>query len=456
MNRILFEAAERFNLSTSSAEDDIYERVWKWEDDPENQLKKCQSDEAYTVSPFLGIWNGEAFVYTQKSASLGIWDFAKLLWRYGTAPLRANRLTKEVINRFLRLYEDPLFPWVSLTDAVRVVGLDTVTTKTAESLFKQRGMWGEFAREIVQASTRVNYAQHLSAIHSLESLVCLATEGAMAVRGGNWQMFDAMIHEATRDVRLNTSVTAVEYNSDGLYSVASTSPHSSDIEHFDDVIIATPLQFSGIDINSPSARLPDTIPYVQLHVTLFSTPRALSPSAFNLSGSESVPTFVLTTLQPDEDPGDDLEYGAGKAGFFSISVVKKGRNPHSLPPGRPERIYKIFSDKRVDDAFLARILGVEEPSSESCERDENEDPHRFCGLDENDVSWIHRKVWHSYPFELPRVTFEELRLGESLWYTSGIESFISTMETSALAGKNIAKLVVNEWVKSPETEKTEL
>jgi len=64
----------------------------------------------------------------------------------------------------------------------------------------------------------------------------------------------------------------------------------------------------------------------------------------------------------------------------------------------------------------------------------------------DDISWVYRKLWQSYPYEFPRVTFEELRLDENLWYTSGIESFISTMETSALMGKNVARLVVDEWV----------
>ena len=32
-----------------------------------------------------------------------------------------------------------------------------------------------------------------------------------------------------------------------------------------------------------------------------------------------------------------------------------------------------------------------------------------------------------------------------MWYTSGIESFISTMETSSLMGMNVARLVNDGW-----------
>ena len=66
---------------------------------------------------------------------------------------------------------------------------------------------------------------------------------------------------------------------------------------------------------------------------------------------------------------------------------------------------------------------------------------------------MYEKVWQSYPVESPRVTFEALRLDDvedddragKVWYTSGIEGFISTMETSSLMGMNVARLVVDGW-----------
>jgi hypothetical protein len=79
----------------------------------------------------------------------------------------------------------------------------------------------------------------------------------------------------------------------------------------------------------------------------------------------------------------------------------------------------------------------------------------FDGIDrlgKHDISWSYEKVWHSYPYELPRLSFERIRLeGElmdprGIWYTSGIESFISTMETSALMGKNVARLIANDFM----------
>lgn len=62
------------------------------------------------------------------------------------------------------------------------------------------------------------------------------------------------------------------------------------------------------------------------------------------------------------------------------------------------------------------------------------------------ISWYYPHVWHSYPYEYPRVTFEETELARGLYYTSGIESFISTMETSALMGMNVAQLIIDDYL----------
>ena len=43
------------------------------------------------------------------------------------------------------------------------------------------------------------------------------------------------------------------------------------------------------------------------------------------------------------------------------------------------------------------------------------------------------------------MTFEGPELARGFYYTSGIESFISTMETSALMGMNVAQLIVDDY-----------
>lgn len=60
---------------------------------------------------------------------------------------------------------------------------------------------------------------------------------------------------------------------------------------------------------------------------------------------------------------------------------------------------------------------------------------------------IHRQFPSAYPYIYPRISFSELILDENFWYTSGIEELSSSMEMSSLMGWNVAKLVVDGWMR---------
>lgn len=62
------------------------------------------------------------------------------------------------------------------------------------------------------------------------------------------------------------------------------------------------------------------------------------------------------------------------------------------------------------------------------------------------ITWYYHHEWKSYPYLFPRVTFEDPELARGFYYTSGMESFISTMETSALMGMNVARLVMDDYL----------
>ncbi|KAI4722727.1 putative prenylcysteine lyase [Aureobasidium sp. EXF-10727] len=405
VNHNLVDAAKEFNLSTSGIR------------------------EVSTEGPVLGIWNGREFVYTQSSGG-SWWDTAKLFWKYGLAPLKTVKLMKSTVGKFLKMYEEPYFPWKSLSQVAYELGLTTATASTGEQFLDQNGIGKLFAQDIIQASTRVNYAQNLPLIHGLEAMVCMATDGAQAIEGGNWQIFSHMLTASRATVHLNNTVGKVEKLKDATYMISTRETESStkfSQQTFDDVVLAGPYQYSNIDFDPKPRHVPDSIPYVQLHVTLFTSKHKLSPKAFNLSLDEAVPQVVLTTLPPGEHYGSNPK-GVGSPGFFSISLLRPSMDTRG-GKNELEYVYKIFSPGALNETFMANILGL--PADKAISKD--------------DVSWMCRKVWNSYPYEYPRVTFEELQLDDGLWYTAGIESFISTMETSSLMGKNIARLMVDAW-----------
>ncbi|ATZ57511.1 hypothetical protein BCIN_15g00860 [Botrytis cinerea B05.10] len=396
----------------------------------------------------LGIWDGAEFVYTQKDSDWKYWDIAKMFWKYGLAPLKTQRLMKTVVAKFLQLYEAPYFPFRSLTERIEELDLKSVASVTGEQFLAQNNIEGSFTTDLIQASTRVNYGQNLNVIHGVETMVCMAIEGAMQIQGGNWQIFDNMIQSSNATVRLNHTITEISQVRDQeKYNVKTITTDATGVSHineepFDTIIIAAPLQYADIKMASDLLQhTPDEIPYVTLHVTLFTSPYGLNPAYFNLGPNEQVPTAILTTLPKNIPAPTDPKEFAGPVGFFSISTLRRVINPTTL---EYENLYKIFSPRPLTSEFLSSILNSEVPVPE--------DLTTISPTANNTITWYYPHVWNSYPYEYPRVTFEEIQLAPGIYYTSGIESFISTMETSALMGKNVARLVVDDFVKSTETD----
>ncbi|ODH38739.1 hypothetical protein ACO22_02212 [Paracoccidioides brasiliensis] len=413
----------------------------------------------------LGVWDGREFEFLQERGGLYWWSIFKLIYRYGWAPMKTQNLMKSTLNRFLKLYKFPYFPFQSLSDAAMSAGLAEATWTSGAEYLKDNGVSEQFAREIIQASTRVNYGQNLPLIHGLETMVCMATDGAVAVEGGNWQIFQSMLNASKATVHLNSPVTSIELSGNKTYKVTHRNPDNTLAEDtVDHVVIANPFQFSNISISPRLKRPIDSPHYVNLHVTIFATPYKLSPSYFKMPADSSVPEVVLTTLPPDVKLGARTD-GVGPAQFWCISTLQKVQPPETtrngLPPG-PHYVYKIFSPKQLKASFLSQILGIDgvrlldNNSTSNTDDDGGEATYRddqsIADISPSHISWSYEKVWQSYPYLYPRVTFEDIKLAPNLWYTSGMESFISTMETSSLSGMNVAALILSEWVSKFETK----
>ncbi|AEO59708.1 hypothetical protein MYCTH_2308190 [Thermothelomyces thermophilus ATCC 42464] len=390
------------------------------------------------VDSVMGIWDGDRFVFTIDQNAPSWWKILKVIRKYGiSGPRKVQHLTATTVAKFLRLYEPQFFPFESLTQRAEDLGLLEVTGVTGEQYLEANDVDARYARGLVQASTRVNYASNLAQIHGLDTMVSMAADGALAVEGGNWQIFHEMIQRSGAVVALNTTVIGIDKVSDSTTSqqryavqTRSGSALDSSTTHpvtFDHVVLANPFQFSGISVGEGVLETAiDEIPYVQLHVTIFTSPYRLSPEFFGLPTSAKVPGMVLTTLAQSDTPSSGVG-GVGKAGFLSVSMLGQATNPQTK---RREYVYKIFSPEAVTPEFLSRLLGRSVPSG-------------FTGSD-SPISWYLPHVFNSYPRALPRVTFQDPVVGAGVYYTSGMESFISTMETNALMGKNVARLVVDD------------
>lgn len=125
---------------------------------------------------YTAIWDGESFVYQSEKGSSFLWDAAKLWWRYGFAPYRAVKLVKNAVGTFLRLYEEPYFPFRSLTQRAFELGLLRLTGVTGEEYLAENNV-----RFSVHALLLIEYVANLTVrlIRILRGTSCSRLRGSI-------------------------------------------------------------------------------------------------------------------------------------------------------------------------------------------------------------------------------------------------------------------------------------
>ncbi|KAG8962365.1 hypothetical protein FRC05_005372 [Tulasnella sp. 425] len=382
------------------------------------------------------LWDGDQVLFTYTGSW---WDNLKILWRYGyRSPSKTQALTQQMTDRVLTMYTPSLAHWTSIQGLSKALGFANYTTQSGFDLFTSQGVRPKFAEEMIEAATRVNYAQDVTTIHGVGAGVCMVAGGAAQIAGGNYKIFEEFIKRSGAKLHLNTTVSGLQKSLS-----ASTSKHvwtldgDSNIPStpYDHVILAAPFASSGITIQDSSASFLPKVEYVRLHVTLVSTTSSSArPERFGLQPGTHVGKFILTTEnrgdkgRPESssvicDTGSlDPAVGAGckqnlgsKPDFNSITYHQTFEHK-----GRKEHIWKVFSMEKKSNEWLEDVFG------------------------EGTVGWVYRKEWHSYPVLHPVRSFPPVQADEGLWYVNSMEPFISTMETETLSSRNIVDNLLKE------------
>ena len=100
-------------------------------------LNLTKRDPDYDENGLLVVWDGEKFVFQQSYTSWNWWNLAKLFWKYGMAPYRTQKLVDLTSAKFMKLYQEPHFPFRSLTTRAYELELTYLTGQTGEQFLSQ-------------------------------------------------------------------------------------------------------------------------------------------------------------------------------------------------------------------------------------------------------------------------------------------------------------------------------
>lgn len=301
-----------------------------------------------------------------------------------------------MLNRFMLYYEGfesrPVFETVD--EMLKWSGLYPLTQRTLEEELKDAGLSSRLISELVTVVTRINYGQSIS-ISGLAGAVSLAgsDSGLWAVEGGNWQLAARLINYSGAKLHLHEEINSILYVG-GYYVLNSTQGNSFNCKV---TVIATPLDELNIRF-TPSV----SVPTRRLHHTFTTFVRGLiNLEYFGFNHASEIPDLIGTLEVPDVP-------------FSSISILKKY--------GEEDMVYKMFSRTPADDSLLDQLFSVRKETI--------------------------RIDWPAYPhYKAPEVFAPILLDGMHLYYINSFENAASTMETSAVAAENVARLIISRLLR---------
>ncbi|XAR73146.1 Prenylcysteine oxidase [Bertholletia excelsa] len=349
----------------------------------------------------LGIWDGHKFIFKTLNSNFKYPFYQKILSfinsflmfsRYGFSLFRMTKFVETAVDSFLKYYESiesrPVFETVD--DMLKWSRLYDLTRRTLQEELLDAGLSPLLIQELVTVITRINYGQSVS-ISGLAGAVSLAGSGGglWSIEGGNWQMAAGLINSSHVKLHLHEEIESVSFLED-YYELNSTEGNSYQCEV---TVIATPLDEQNISFTPPIS-----IPKRELQHTHATFVRGLlNPAYFGMNTVSAIPELVGTM----ESPGIP---------FSSISVLKQHNET--------DMSYKIFSREPLDDALLNNIFRVRRETI--------------------------KINWGAYPrYKAPERFASFLLDGQHLYYVNAFENAASTVETSAVAAENVARLIIS-------------
>ncbi|XP_054853594.1 prenylcysteine oxidase 1 isoform X2 [Eublepharis macularius] len=369
----------------------------------------------------MGIYNGDEFVFEE--SSWYIWNFIKLLWRYGLNSLRMYMWVEEILDKFMRIYRYQAHDYAfssseGLLHALGGAEFLQMLNQTIEESMQKSGFSQKFINEIVTPVMRVNYGQSAS-INGFVGAVSLAgTDGGLwAVEGGNKLVCTGLLYASKAQLISGTVISIEEKiqqkgRSGGtvnLYEVTYNSTSGLARDAYNIILIATPLnrKIANITFRNFNPPIPDfSNPYQQTVATFVHG--HINASFF---GYQDPSQFQLNGIFTMENP---------KLFINSMGTVSPVQDrTAALNPLLGPRVWKIFSPQPLTKEQMNLL---------------------FLSYDSTKA-----KTWLAYPHYSPPEKCPPIILHSRMYYLNSIEWVASAMEMSTVSAKNAALLAYHRW-----------
>ena len=347
----------------------------------------------------VGVWNGTQLVFRTHKSALRTRIGAVL--RFGViSPLRLQRAVLRSVDMWNAVYDhlEGGRGFDSPTEMLAELGLGGMLGQDGRQWLASKGVRGRFVDEYADAVGRIMYGQDVS-MNGFATSIALAGAGLagslFSVGGGNRLVCERLLREAHATLHVERAVSGLSRGRDGSGFTVELADSKS--RRHDVVVLATP--GGPTDLSLDGVEVPESALRPRAFQTTWATfvKGVVRSDFFGVADTDSLPETVLTV----EDPAIP---------FSSLGLVAASSD------GRA--VYKLFSREQPTEALLDRIFS---------ERDATE-----------------QLRWEAYPVLRPCGELSPFKLAAGLYWVNAMEFATSTMETEAVAARNVANLLVAE------------
>ncbi|WFD43227.1 hypothetical protein MPSI1_001884 [Malassezia psittaci] len=372
----------------------------------------------------IGVWDGEQFLLDDLDESR--WNQWRTYWRYGNGLKKASDLSFQRIYspKFLHdPHEQNGYPWNGVHAIAQHLEVNNLVTQSTHDYFVKHDIPIAVTDELVGAALRANYAQDTNGAHAYAGIASVSLNNLVAIQGGNALLFEKMLAKsnATRHFGANGDVTGImkmestqNLSSSVRWKIATRDGHEGT---YDMVMLATPWHASGVTLLNTEKTVP-RVDFQRMTTTLVVTDAAQpDPTYFGLDASHNrVPLTILTTSK---------EGSTNQPEFITLSYLRDISH-YKFQGTRHKRLHvvRLHSQDPIPDETLDRLFRA------------------------GHVFWKKEKSWHAYPKMSPTQSLDNFEIDTSLFHLNAMEKLVSSMETSAVAAKNVAALVLERWLGS--------
>ena len=350
----------------------------------------------------VGVWDGRRFAFRTRNSAL-MTRLAAVLSFGVIAPLRLQRAVARGVEQWNQVYEhlERGTAFDSPSALCSELGLVDLLHKDGRQWLADSGVRGRFVDQYATPVGRIMYGQDVS-MNGLATSIALAGAGLagslFSVGGGNRRVCEGLVRDAGAMLQTGTEVAGVSREGAG-FTVQLSEGRS--VSH-DVVVLATPagpgaLALSGVE--PPESALRARPFQITWATFIKGRPRA---EYFGLARAGDLPDTVLT-VEDDTIP------------FSSLGLVATSTDG--------ALVYKLFSRDPVAESLLDQL---------------------FCSRDA-----LEQIRWEAYPVLRPSNDLPPFRLADGLYWVNAMEFAVSTMETEAVAARNVANLVAAQLASTP-------